>query len=488
MKKITFNVSKQKNYSIATLIKEINKISCRINIDFENEIITVENIDDNAIDSVILLVDKYYSVLSANIDNTLEEDVESQEVSEDTEQYAKSENQETIEESEIKVETETKAADEESATNEQPTVLEPQSPDDLIIKKVAFQNQYIEELLEKYARTIYWGMYKMNISEREIGNYIYTSMREISFRYNYKFRREEKNFSIGDIVECFYGFHLKGEINGDAIPVVVCDIRPTGMAYVVPATRMKQSGRITSKSYIVFDVPEDAVCEERYQEYGTVLLDKGRYVKIERLDKVVGQTTPEFFEKILKRLAGTFDFTKNLENYYHPIGLDDDSEEDSENAEAISMSETETKVQEETIKNIGCTSEKSDTKETEKADAQAEIKKIVGPALEKVNPSIPAEKQVKQFLDEIGMSTSEVITVAFVGSCKLKQLTQTIDYSSVAKWINVKLFANSAVTNKEIKDTMREEWKEWLKKYPELTEKCPKIRFTALLKVFAEKF
>ena len=55
MKKITFNVSKQKNYSIATLIKEINKISCRINIDFENEIITVENIDDNAIDSVILL-------------------------------------------------------------------------------------------------------------------------------------------------------------------------------------------------------------------------------------------------------------------------------------------------------------------------------------------------------------------------------------------------------------------------------------------------
>ena len=86
------------------------------------------------------------------------------------------------------------------------------------------------------------------------------------------------------------------------------------------------------------------------------------------------------------------------------------------------------------------------------------------------------------------MSTSEVITVAFVGSCKLKQLTQTIDYSSVAKWINVKLFANSAVTNKEIKDTMREEWKKWLKKYPELTEKCPKIRFTALLKVFAEKF
>lgn len=485
MKKITFNVSKQKNYSIATLIKEINKISCRINIDFENEIITVENVDDNAIDSVILLVDKYYSVLSANIDNTLEEDVESQEVSEDTEQSTKSENQETIEESEIEVETETKAEIEKS-NEEQPTVLEPQSPDDLIIKKVAFQNQYIEELLEKYARTIYWAMYKMNIPEREIGNYIYTSMREISFRYNYKFRREEKNFSIGDIVECFYGYHLKGEINGDAIPVVVCDITPCGMAYVVPVTRMKQSGRITSKSYIVLDVPEDAICEERYQEYGTVVLDKGKYVKIERIQKVVGQTTPEFFERILKRLAGTFDFTKNLENY--PIGFDDDPEEDSENAEAISMSETETNVQEETIKNIDCTSEKSGEKETEKADAQTEIKKIVGPALEKINPSVPAEKQVKQFLDEIGMPTSEVITVAFVGACKLKQLTQTIDYSSIAKWINVKLFANSAVTNKKIKDTMREEWKEWLKNYPELTEKCPKIRFTALLKVFAEKF
>lgn len=39
-----------------------------------------------------------------------------------------------------------------------------------------------------------------------------------------------------------------------------------------------------------------------------------------------------------------------------------------------------------------------------------------------------------------------------------------------------------------IENILKEAFKNWLEKYPTLTEKFPKISFMALLKVFAKKF
>jgi len=39
-----------------------------------------------------------------------------------------------------------------------------------------------------------------------------------------------------------------------------------------------------------------------------------------------------------------------------------------------------------------------------------------------------------------------------------------------------------------IKASLKEEFKNWLKKYPKLAEKCPKISLMAVLKVFAKRF
>ena len=76
MKKLTFKVSSQKDGSFISLIKEVDKTSCRISIDFENGFVSVENVNDIMIDSVIELVNNYYTIVGVDIDNTLENSTE----------------------------------------------------------------------------------------------------------------------------------------------------------------------------------------------------------------------------------------------------------------------------------------------------------------------------------------------------------------------------------------------------------------------------
>ena len=121
MKKITFKVSSPKDYSVQSLIKEVNKISCRIYIDLENGFIAVEEVNDTTIDSVIELINNYYAILSIEIDNTFDRDIGKQIESVIAENSA-----DTIK---------------DIGVSKQPKVLDPQTEDDLIIKKVEFENE-----------------------------------------------------------------------------------------------------------------------------------------------------------------------------------------------------------------------------------------------------------------------------------------------------------------------------------------------------------
>lgn len=73
MKKLTIKVSSLKNSSIVSVMKDVNKISCRIFIDFKNGVVAVENVNNSVINDVIELVDNYYTISSIDIDNTFEE-------------------------------------------------------------------------------------------------------------------------------------------------------------------------------------------------------------------------------------------------------------------------------------------------------------------------------------------------------------------------------------------------------------------------------
>lgn len=178
-----------------------------------------------------------------------------------------------------------------------------------ITKKIEFENQYIEGLLSRLLKIIYESIVKKKISEKEIGKRILTAVNEISMRYH---KKDCIPFSIGDVVDCNYGVHLEGEVNGDSVAAIVCNISNTGMVYVVPIT--KQQKDIISDAYLKFTVPVEINYYRKNYSNGTILFDKGNYVSPKRFNEVIGKTSPEFFLKILNQLASTFDFRNSLKD------------------------------------------------------------------------------------------------------------------------------------------------------------------------------
>ncbi len=487
MKKITFKVTTKKEGSVVSLIKRVNKISCRIQIDLENSFVAVENVDDTMIDSVIELIDQYYNILNVMIDNTSDEST-SVETSHSVTIVDEPKSEDTVEET--------------AEPENKPTVVGPQSEDDLIIQKVEFENEYVENLINKFMRTAYWAMYRMNVPEKEIGEFILTSINEISMRYNKKGSIE---YSVGDIVDCNYGIHLAGEINGGHVSAIVCSTTNGGMAYLVPITKIREN--LTSLSYLTFDVPEDVVYKNDYYTGGTALLDKGRYLRAERFQEVIGKATPEFFAKVLDKLSTTFDFTGNIVMTDDDIKTDFDNEivEVAKTEDETAVAETNVAMDEETVKTT-CEENATEGDDTESKPVNADnsdvtttepkpkkaakkvgseesfLLDIIGESLKKLDPTKKVKEQVDNFLTDIGMTTSErIVTQSFVAACDIKR----INYENVI----LELHNMYPKVKKEIiKSILKENFKKWLDLHPELVESCPKISLMAVLKVFAKRF
>lgn len=434
MEKITFKVSIKKEGSIVSLLKEVNKISCRIQIDLENGFVAVENVDDTMIDSVIKLIEQYYTILNVMIDNTSDEST-SVETSQSVTAVDEPKSEATVEET--------------AEPENKPTVVGPQSEDDLIIQKVEFENEYVENLINRFIRTAYWAMYRMNVPEKEIGEFIWNSINEISMRYN---KKESIEYSVGDIVDCNYGIHLPGEINGCHVSAIVCNITNGGMAYLVPFIKVR--GNLTSLSYLTFDVPSDVVYNNDYHTGGVALLDKGKYLRAERFHEVIGKATPEFFAKVLKQLSTTFDLTGNT------VMTDDDTESTPVDADNSKPKKAAKKV----------------------GGEESALLDIIGESLKKLDPTKKVEEQVDDFLTDIGMTTSErMVTQSFVVACDIKK----INYENVIFELHSKF---PKVKEGIIKSILKENFKKWLDLHPELVESCPKISLMAVLKVFAKRF
>lgn len=318
MKKLIFTGNVKEDKAIGSLIKEVNNISCRMHVDIKNGFLTVENVTDAEIDKVIDLVDNFYSTDSVEIDNVFDD---------------------TSSKQEIPILVEEKSAEIVPVTKQESTskTLEPQSEDDLIINKVEFQNEHIEELTNKFLRTAYWAMYKMNVSEMDIGKFIFSVIDEISMRYTQK---DTVEFVLGDIVDVNYGMHLPGEINGKHVNAIVCKITPNNMAYLVPITKVTTD--LTSNSYLTFNTLSDVTYYYDSYSDGTALLDKGRYLRIERINKVVGRTKPGFFITLLNKLATTFDFTEVIPKDENIVEPTEKHNEESYNTNISSVSTSKT--------------------------------------------------------------------------------------------------------------------------------------------------
>lgn len=475
MKKLTFKVSTPKEGNISGLIKAINKIACQLKLDIENGFVVAENVDESTIDVVIDLINNYYTLLGIDIDNSVENDVN---VANDDEKVAVSTQKESV---------------------STPKTLEPQSEDDLIIRKVEFKNEYIEQLINKLLRTISWAMFKNNATGNEISHFIFSTISEISMNYN---NTACIPVSIGDVVDCNYGTHLPKEINGGHVAAIVCDIS-FGMVYLVPIT--KQLDNLVSRSFIKFTVPNDIIYDEKDYVNGTVLLDKGRYLRPERLNQIIGKTTPEFFAKVLHQLSTTFDFTdRNAENSSKSTNFETTTAAEAITPEVDETTTTETtspkadkptiaetsdngeyqpavivsleEKSEETISQVATVSTTQKGSNGEKA-----LLESFGSAFDKLDSSKPIQEQIDSFIADIGIPANEkMLRQTFVIACDIKKIT----YENVI----FELHKMYPTANEDIlKASLKKSFKKWLEQYPELAEKCPKLSLMSVLKVFAKR-
>lgn len=424
MKKLTFKVSSQKNYSIASLIKNINNISCRIYLDFEKGFISVENVNDDIIDTIIDLVNQYYAILSVDIDNTFEKSAKQNIISD------------------------IKEVINESIAEHQTTALD----SDLVVDKFNFQSEYINNSLTALLKTVSRVLNTNSVVvESDIGQYILSCKSEISMNY---FPENIVQFSNGDIVDVNFGTHLLGEISGGHVSAIVCNVANSKMVYVVPITQRLPN--TSSKNYFTMNVPQDATYFNKNCKSGTVLLSKGRYVRVERFNSVIGKTNPDFFKKILSQLASTFDFTNSLQK----------------TAVATSSSE----------KHLEKTVTKYSDVEKTIGKSETALLEFFSPLFDKLDKSKPVEEQISNFMAEIGMpANSKLLEQAFVIACTIKK----INYENIILALHA---LNPNIKENIIKVSLKEAFKNWLKQYPILAENNPRLSLTSVLKVFAKKF
>ena len=249
MDTVIFKIEKWKSESIASLLKEINEISCRLHIDFEKGVITAKDVNNDVIDTIIGVIDKHFVIESISVDNT---------------------------------------------TNQEKSEL---NENDRVVK---FFDKDIENLLnEKFIKTIVWAM-SHGMSSEEIQKYIWTMITEISYSNSNSSELRVKNVSVGDVVQVNFGKHPIGEMSDSRGYAIVCNISTDGSLFLVPID--KESSNIDSNSFNILENSDV-----------TVLLEMSKYVNPRRLDKVLGKVEPEFLKELLNQIAITFDFNSNAE-------------------------------------------------------------------------------------------------------------------------------------------------------------------------------
>ena len=505
MNRLTFKVNGPKDGNISPLLKAVTKIRCRIYLDVENGFVTVENVHDELIDSVIDLINEYYVLLGVEVDNLVEDEEVCEEAVQETSEervvvsvtefsedcpegrdVPAEEYQAAVVDDPVIVSVEefppesngeaTEAgAPADAVTNTPPVEVGPQTSDDLIIKKIEFQNPAIEAAMNKLLRTAYWAMYKQCGSEKEIVNHIWTAIREMSLKFTDPNIIE---FSIGDVVDCYFGTHLPREINGSHVLGIVLDITADKMVYVVPITKALED--IDAKVYITFhrDIDVDYYYEQYYG--GTALLDKGRYLRAERLQSVVGKAKPNFLYNLVTLLPKARDYRANFEHLFEDI---DDSE-----PEMIFTDEPEEDTTTSTDEVAGASSEgtpKTASSEVVSSTlpkgqtAEDVLLTVVGDALKGIEVGGSILANTRNFLTAIGLPTDNpLINEAFLASTSIKRITYENIIAEVMK-------TNSELTEDTVKDGLKEVFRSWVASNATLAP-YNRLAITSLLKLFAK--
>ena len=463
MKKVTFNVASPKENSTSKVLKVLNSVKCRFLADFENGVITAECAEDTDLDAIIDLVDNNYVVSGISVDNMVQGAVPQLEnVSE------------TIAENVPEVQN----SSENTALANFPTLSESEN---------AILNSRINNLI----KTTNHFFEKGHITAVAIDKFIASITTEISMYA--KVFPDVDNLVVGDIVSCYYGHHLHGEVSGAFTNAVVCDVSDNYLICLAPITKLSDGNN--SQSYITFTCPEDIRYSSHPYKNGIVMLDKVGLFNRKRVREIIGEASPEFMGKVFEKLKTTFDFTRGMQV---ASGIQV-TEEAPVLPEAKSEAEPETKpkiapklVPEANSKTTSAPETEpepeipADTKHKPKAkqstgSTEAILYEHLSPVLDEIEPDWVLRKKILEFMISIEIPTGNpIFTDAFTFACSLDKVTYN---NLLAKLQPI----HNKYSEMELKKKLQDVFGIWLAKYPELSnELSPKASIIDLLKFFVK--
>ena len=284
-------------------------------------------------------------------------------------------------------------------------------------------------------------MYYKKAKNDDICKYLKTVEKEIAMRYK---PRIPVKFAVGDIVECDYGSHLQSEISGHYVHAIVCDIDEKGLIYAVPIS--KYHIEEDANKYLPFSSDVEVQYIESKFTGGTVLLKMGRYMHSQRVNKVVGHLSPEFFASLMKTLPITFDFSDNY----------GDEEEIFE-----TMKKKHTKERKDPIKQY--------------------LTNVFSEAWNLLDKTKPVKEQVGEFLKTIGFENTRIMQEAFIAAHEVKK----VNFNSILIELHNQF---PTMEEKELEKIIKNYFKRWLTtQHQDLKEKYSKISIVDFFKIFDEK-
>lgn len=449
---LMFKISSKENTKMSSLVKLMCTLKSRLSVNTEEGEVKIYDMPDENVEMVIDAISETFNILSVNIEPTVEEP-------------------ELLE----------------------PEVIEPEvTEDSLEFPKIEFSNSEVEYCANSLMKAVYWAIYSKNALVKDICNYLKSAKSEISMRYD---NIPVIPVSIRDIVDCNFGVHPNGEISGGHIHAVVCNI-DKGSVFVLPITKNKNYD--DPKKYLQLKAGKDIMYNDPRYSGGAIILDKGRYICLQRISSVIGKLDSSVFKTLLQMLPASYEFyTKDsLE-----IVSESEKNGDVENDDDMLSFETFVEVIPKTNDTEVESEESSESVEKEPEDcsendtpnildkknsAEEILSNYISEALEnfKTNKACGHEFEIclKSFLNDIIYPfDDEVVYKAFfsvseVPKCTLENII-----------LNIQNYQEEENISKyEIKRRLKASFNEWIQKNPELQEKYPKISMITLLKIFAK--
>ena len=422
MKKVTFNVNSPKDSAIREILKALNSIDCRLSADFGSGVITGESLDETALDVIIDAVSSNYNVASLAIDN--------------------------LEQNTMPLLPQEKVC----SSNEQ-KVPDISETDDYVTS-LGLEDESLRRDIAQLVRTVKWTIYEKSMPVSNVEKYIFTAVDELTMYCNSTQGRI--SVQVGDVVQCSYGTHLPGEINGRYASSIVCGFLGD-CVYLVPiAKELNES--LGYDSCLEIAVPDDITYSEPKYNGGIALIDKSKYMHRKRLLKIIGKASPKFMDKVFDALLTAFDFRKKVSD-----------------ASSTEPQETTDVASNDTVQVLG---NKPTKPEAIKLTPTEEILlEYFGSAFNKLEPNASLES----FFRDIGLPyESFILTEAFRSAFFVNK----ISYDSILAEVHSICHDKD---EQELRLSIQNIFKDWLKNYPELTKRCPKLSVIPLIKLFVKK-